>query len=204
MNPTRFLLLLAITALLSSCTKDYPAPENPNFYIADDETYHPAIEFFYPDNSDSERPPSRIAPFIPFSTSQSCKSGTLSILTPQIIEGEYVNIIYSNIDEYTRVKVNPKAIEWIVNGETMLQLTTKLQLPYAIMEYDIEVTVSLEDGTEKLFGFKINVTQDMPLDTEGYIDFDEDDPCVTGPTVGPSCLPQNGRAGIIVIVDPII
>ncbi len=202
MNPKRFLLSLAIVALLNSCTKDFPTPDKPDSYIADDEILNSAIEFFYPETPESNQSPSRIAPFVPFSTSQACKTGTLSILTPQIIVGQSVNIIYSNIDEYSGVKVNPKAIEWIVDGETILQLTTKLQLPYVIKEYNIEVIVSLEDGTKKSFDFKVDVTHNMPLDNDGYIEFDDEDSCVTGSTVGPSCLPQNGRVNRIIIIDP--
>jgi len=68
MNPRLLLLLIAITALLGSCTKDNPTPENSNSFIVDDKTSDSAIEFFYPENSDSDRPPNRIVSFVPFST----------------------------------------------------------------------------------------------------------------------------------------
>jgi len=196
MNPTRFLLLLAIAALLGSCTKDYPLPENATALSQS------AIEFFYPDDSDIGDSGSRIAPFVPLSTSQPCKSNTSSILAPQIIEGDSINIVYANIAEFSS-KVDPKSIEWKVNGETANQLSTILYIPYEHGEYDIEATVTLTNDSKRLFEFTLNVTHDMPLDNEGYIEFDEEDSCVTGPTVGQSCLPQNGRNFRIIIVEPI-
>lgn len=197
MNPIRFLLLLAIAVLISSCAKDHPTLVNTATQTQS------SIEFIYPDDSDTGGSDVRIASFNPPSTSQPCKSNTPSILVPRILVGESIEIIYANIEEFS-ANVDPKSIKWNVNGETKLQLTTTLKLPYAIGVYAIEVIVTLEDGTEREYEFVLDVTHDIPLDNEGYIGYNPNDLCVTGEKVGPSCLPLNGRAArVIIIIDPI-
>jgi len=197
MNPTRFLLLVAITALLGSCTKDYPAPENTSLLPV------PSIEFFYPEGSEIGSSTERPAFFDPLSTSQPCKSNTSSILVPRIIVGNRIEVIYANIKEFSS-NIDPKGIRWVVNDETLVQIATTLKLPYIHGKYKIKAIVTLKDDTERLFEFTLDVSHDMPLDKEGYIDYNQPDPCVTGTTVGPSCLPLIGRAVVIVVVDPIL
>jgi len=193
MNPTRFLLIIAITALLSSCTKDILTPENP---VVLSES---SIELIYPDELTSST--GRVVVLDPPSVSQLCKPNTPSIMIPRILVGDKIEIIYTDIQEFNG-NVEPKSINWKVNGETVLQLTSTLELPYVTDEYIIEVIVKLKNGGERMYNFTLNVTHDMPLDSDGYIEYNEEDTCVTGPTVGPSCLPQNGKAGSIIIVDP--
>jgi len=176
MNPTRFLLLLAILVLFGNCTKESIVPETPNILT------NSSFELFYPDNTNVNSN-DRIAILNPPYTTQPCKANIPSIIVP-------------------RIDVGNKAIRWNVNGETANQLTAILKLPYAIDEYDVEAIVILKDGNERRYEFTLNVTHNMPLDFEGYIEYYDDDICVTGPTVGPSCLPQNGKASSIVIIDP--
>lgn len=224
MNSTRFLLVIAITALLGSCTKDFPTPENAvvlakestilleqptnlnddlSLLVGDDLLPESSIELFYPEVVvEPQENDNRPALFNPQHTSQPCKEATPSILIPKILLGERIEIIYANIDEFSS-NVNPLHIRWMVNGEIANVLSTILELPFIVDDYEIEAFVRLKDGTERYYTFTLNVTHNMPLDSKGFIEYDEDDICVTGPTVGESCPTENGRVSIIVIVDPV-
>jgi len=112
----------------------------------------------------------RLVSLNPPSVNLNCSESS-AVLIPRIITGESIELIFAKVAEYEGEPATPKAIKWKVNGQTILQLTDHLKLPYQLGYYYFEVLVTLKNGNELSFGFDIDVTADLMVDEQGYIDY---------------------------------
>lgn len=101
------------------------------------------------------------------------------VLIPQINQGKSMELIAAKVQGYMGESIKPKAIKWILNGETVFQLTDRLSIPYELGHYNFEVIVTLINGNQLSFGFEFEVTPDLILHSNGYIDYPSCLSCLT-------------------------
>lgn len=120
----------------------------------------------------------RIVLFNPPSVSLAC-ADVPAILIPKINQGENIELIFAKVAEYD-VPIELKAIKWVVNGETALQLTDRLVLPYELNErYDFEIVAILKNDQQLSYNFTLKVMPDLLLDEHGYIHYQSCPLCLT-------------------------
>jgi len=180
MNPRIHLLFAAIVVLLlSSCEKDTLTP--------------------LPSGREAI-----LEPIIIFD--QDCHLNTPAFLVPKVFPSgtnKSIQIHYEINDKYTgNINPAPRAIKWQVGGETQLQLTDKLKLPYAFGRYQFDVVATLKTGQQLEYSFEFDVNNNLPLENDGCINYNLGKNNFDLDEIKESCVSQNGRVISIVIVDP--
>lgn len=154
--------LCFLIIVLSSCTK---SNINSDFKLnVGIEKPDPIILNQSVDNSD------RLAVLNPPSVNFICQD-IPAVIVPQINIDESIKLIFAKVSRYyDEPSIQPKAIKWEVNGETILQLNSTLKLPYEIGIYTISVLVTLESEQQLVYNFELDVSDNMVLVIDGYID----------------------------------
>jgi len=199
MNPKSLLLAIAILAILNSCTKDTITP------ISQEPLPGSVIEFFIEEEA-SNLPEinSNGRTVIPTASSveQDCRSTVPSVIVPKMHNGT-LEFIYAKNSNYTGSTFGRiKTLNWVVNGEVQLNLSTTLELPYEIGEtFNIELTVTFVDGSTHEADFSFTASPDLLTLTDGTIRYDTGNSSFSGATVSKSCVDEFSRAIGIVIID---
>lgn len=173
-----FIKLCFFILILSSCTKGNLTNENvPNFELEESEAIiinQPAV------NSN------RLAVLNPPSVDLYCFH-TPAVIVPQVEVNESIKLIFASVQGYSTEPIRPKAIKWQVNGETQLQLTCELILPYEIGDYDVSTAVTLLNGDQLIYEFTLDVKENMVLTNDGFIDYFGCRRCLTLIPIEPCC-----------------
>jgi len=157
-----FTKLCLLITILSSCTKaNFTNELVPSYEISEPEIISNQYDVY----------PDRIVPLNPPFVSMICgfESHTPAVIIPAIHVNQGIELIFAKVLEYEGEAVKPKAIKWQVNGETILQLTSQLMLPYETGHYDFNVVVTLINGNQLNYDFGLNVTNDMVLHNGIYL-----------------------------------
>lgn len=157
-----FIPLCFFIAILASCTKSNVTTEitlNAGF-----EKPNPILLNQSADSSD------RLAVLNPPFVDLFCQD-IPAVIVPQIYVDESIELTFAKVERYTdESSIQPKAIKWQVNGETILQLNSTLKLPYEIGIYSISVIVTLVNDQQLVYNFELEVRDNMVLVIDGYID----------------------------------